>query len=98
MHPCSFILFYTLSASSTYRERIHNIIDTLLFSDLAIINALFFDNSQSSVLIYLPILTVAIVGYVCILMLHSLRLSVLIVRGQNQNGEDDADVSGRNVL
>ena len=107
----SLIIILALHAiCQPYIERIHNIIDTLLFADLAVINALSFANyyiSQSSgdlsitraiasiqlVLIYLPILTVAIVG---ILMLHS--KCVNCERGQNQNGEDDTDVSGQNVF
>ena len=107
----SLIIILALHAiCQPYIEWIHNVIDTLLFADLAIINALSFANyyiSQSSgdlsiiraiasiqlVLIYLPIVTVAIVG---VLMLHSKCTNC--ERGQSQNGESNADISGQNIF
>ena len=92
-----------------YIERIHNIIDTLLFANLAVINALSFANyyiSQSSgdlsiittiasvqlLLIYLPIVTVVIVGIL------TLYCKYIHKRGGQSQSEGKGDVNGKNVF
>ncbi len=95
-----------------YIERILNVIDTLLFADLAIINALSFANyyiSQSSgdlsiikaiymasIQLVLIYLPIVTVVTVGILMLYCKCVSH--ERGQSLNGEGNTDVSGQNVF
>ena len=96
------IVMLTLQATTyAYRKRWHNILDTLLFADLAIINALtmlnyklaqsdnfFAINILSGIQVFLVVLPIL---YILCFLCSCIVLRVKILRGQTKNEEDLTD-------